>query len=262
MAGYTLGGGHSPMSRMFGMAVDNLLELELVTADGSIVVANDHGTHTTYPNGSTTTSDNTDIFWASKGGGGGTFGVATKFTYKLHLPAPQVVEFVCSYPIIRQDGQDIGLPVFQKIFSMLPNLPKEWGGYLLASGGPQKGGNWGSITLVMNYYGNYVTAARRYMDSLYFFHKEWQSTCFYLNRTTFLDYEITMKDIEYYSGYIMNTLLQSDSFTDDLAKFLLKELKDERTNHSSFSFTGTLLGGRTTHFSKSTTCAHVVNFRI
>lgn len=71
MAGYTLGGGHSPMSRMFGMAVDNLLELELVTADGRIVVANDQMTHITYPNGSVTTSDDTDIFWASKGGGGG-----------------------------------------------------------------------------------------------------------------------------------------------------------------------------------------------
>lgn len=137
------------MSRMFGMAVDNLLELEFVTADGRIVVANDQMTHITYPNGSVTTSDDTDIFWASKGGGGGTFGIATKFTYKLHYPAPQVVQFVCGYPIIRPGGQDIGFTVLKKMFSMVQNLPKEWGGYLVASGLPGANGNWGSIVLAM-----------------------------------------------------------------------------------------------------------------
>lgn len=248
MAGYTLGGGHSPMSRMFGMAVDNLLELEFVTADGRIVVANDQMTHITYPNGSVTTSDDTDIFWASKGGGGGTFGIATKFTYKLHYPAPQVVQFVCGYPIIRPGGQDIGFTVLKKMFSMVQNLPKEWGGYLVASGLPGANENWGSIVLAMNHYGNYVSASRRYMDDLYFFHKEWQSFCFYVNRTTFLDYEVTAKDPEFYSGYIMNTLLQKESFTDDLTRFLLKELETEHTNISSFTFTGTLLGGIVKYF--------------
>jgi FAD/FMN-containing dehydrogenase len=44
IGGYTLGGGHSPISRMYGLAVDNLLEVEMVTADAKFVVANDNGT--------------------------------------------------------------------------------------------------------------------------------------------------------------------------------------------------------------------------
>ncbi|XP_048729173.1 uncharacterized protein LOC125646710 [Ostrea edulis] len=243
MAGYTLGGGHSPMSRMFGMAVDNLLELELVTADGRIVLANDQMTHITYPNGSVTTSTDTDIFWASKGGGGGTYGVATKFTFKLHYAAPQVVQLVCAYPIIRSNGQHIGFPVLQKIFSLIQNLPKEWGGYLIGSGVPAANGNWGNIYVALNHYGSYASATRMYVNELYNFHKEWQTFCFYANRTTFLDYEVTAKDPEYYAGYIMNTLLQNDSFTDSLTTFLVNELEREHTNISSFSFTGTLLGG-------------------
>ncbi|XP_062573616.1 uncharacterized protein LOC134235497 [Saccostrea cucullata] len=243
MAGYTLGGGHSPMSRMFGMAVDNLLELELVTANGEIILANDHMTQTTHLNGSVTTSDNTDTFWASKGGGGGTFGIATKFTYKLHHAAPQVVQFVCGYPLIRANGQHIGFTVLQKIFSLIKNLPKEWGGYVIASGVPSDSGKWGNVIVGFNHYGSFASTTRAYMDQLANFHKEWQNFCFYVNRTTFLDYEVTAKDPLFYAGYITNTLLQSDSFDDNLVRFLVNELETEHTNVSSFSFTGTLLGG-------------------
>lgn len=70
MGGYTLGGGHAPISRMFGLAVDNLLETKMVTADGRIV---------------TSTADlNRDLFWALRGGGGSTFGIVTEFTFKVH----------------------------------------------------------------------------------------------------------------------------------------------------------------------------------
>ena len=51
MGGYTLGGGHSPMGRMFGLSVDNLLEAELVSADGKIVVASKTSTRITESDG-------------------------------------------------------------------------------------------------------------------------------------------------------------------------------------------------------------------
>ena len=41
--GYTLGGGHSPMSRMFGLAVDNVIEFTIVTPDGSIITLTRNG---------------------------------------------------------------------------------------------------------------------------------------------------------------------------------------------------------------------------
>ena len=48
MGGYTLGGGHAPICRMFGMAVDNLLEVEMVTANGSLVYADENSTRLAY----------------------------------------------------------------------------------------------------------------------------------------------------------------------------------------------------------------------
>lgn len=73
IAGLTLGGGIGYMARKYGLTIDNLLAAEVVTANGDIVMADmDH-----HP----------DLFWAIRGGGGN-FGVVTKFKYALHpLPA-------------------------------------------------------------------------------------------------------------------------------------------------------------------------------
>ena len=77
--GYTLGGGHSPNAPRHGLAVDNMLEIDVVTADGNLVTAN--------------RCQNTDLFFASRGGGGGTFGVTTRIVYKAHDPASNYVRF-------------------------------------------------------------------------------------------------------------------------------------------------------------------------
>jgi FAD/FMN-containing dehydrogenase len=69
IAGLTLGGGLGWLMAKFGLAADNLIAVELVTADGEIAEV-------------TATSD-PDLFWALRGGGGN-FGIATVFTYRLH----------------------------------------------------------------------------------------------------------------------------------------------------------------------------------
>jgi len=74
VAGLVLGGGFGSYSKTYGTAAASLLEAEIVTADGAIRIAN----ACTHP----------DLFWALKGGGGGTFGVATRLTLQTHaLPA-------------------------------------------------------------------------------------------------------------------------------------------------------------------------------
>lgn len=70
MGGYILGGGHSPLTGLYGTGADNVLSFEVVTADGEFVVAN--------------STSNTDLFWALRGGGGSTFGVATSVTVRAH----------------------------------------------------------------------------------------------------------------------------------------------------------------------------------
>jgi len=69
IAGLTLGGGIGHLARGFGLSCDNLVSADVVTADGRFLVASD--------------SENEDLFWAIRGGGGN-FGVVTSFEYNLH----------------------------------------------------------------------------------------------------------------------------------------------------------------------------------
>ena len=70
IAGVTLGGGYGLLARSMGLTCDNLAALRMVDAQGNVVVANEH--------------QNSDLLWACRGGGGGNFGVATEFTFRLH----------------------------------------------------------------------------------------------------------------------------------------------------------------------------------
>ncbi|KAK9415510.1 putative FAD-binding PCMH-type domain-containing protein [Seiridium unicorne] len=72
--GYTAGGGHGVFTSIYGMAADNVLEWEVVTADGSHLFA--------------TPDINTDLYWALSGGGPGTFAVVVSMTMRVYLDAP------------------------------------------------------------------------------------------------------------------------------------------------------------------------------
>ncbi|KAF1955810.1 FAD binding domain-containing protein [Byssothecium circinans] len=74
MGGYIQGGGHSPLSSLYGMAADHVLGFEVVTAIGEFLSAN--------------ATSNTDLFWALRGGGGATFGIVTSVTVKAFKDIP------------------------------------------------------------------------------------------------------------------------------------------------------------------------------
>ena len=68
--GFTQGGGHSILSTEFGLAADQVLSYEVVTADGDVLTASP--------------TENSDLYWALSGGGGGTYGIVTSITVKAH----------------------------------------------------------------------------------------------------------------------------------------------------------------------------------
>jgi len=75
VAGLTLGGGMGFLRRKHGLSIDNILSVEIVTADGAIRVASAH--------------ENPELFWGVRGGGGN-FGVVTSFEFSLHPVGPMV----------------------------------------------------------------------------------------------------------------------------------------------------------------------------
>ena len=83
VAGLTLGGGVGWLSPKYGLACDNLLSADVVTAEGTLVHASD--------------DENSDLFWALRGGGGN-LGVVTSFEFQLHDIGPEVFGGTLVYP--------------------------------------------------------------------------------------------------------------------------------------------------------------------
>lgn len=86
VGGLTLGGGFGRLARRFGLAIDNLVSVDIVTADGKLRHASD--------------KENKDLFWAVRGGGGN-FGVVTNFEFQLHPMQREVVAGEITFPMDR-----------------------------------------------------------------------------------------------------------------------------------------------------------------
>ena len=102
IAGLTLGGGMGYLTRRYGWTCDNVVSMELVTAEGKIVTASE--------------TENQDLLWALRGGGGN-FGVATSFEYKLYPVGPEIIGGAIAW---RADDAPAVLEMFRKTLASAP----------------------------------------------------------------------------------------------------------------------------------------------
>ena len=102
MAGLTLGGGFGYLTRRFGWTADNLVEVEIVTADGEVRIAN--------------REENAELFWAVRGGGGN-FGVVTRFSFRLHDIGPTITGGLIAWDA---EHADQVLAVYQELTASAP----------------------------------------------------------------------------------------------------------------------------------------------
>jgi len=126
IAGLTVGGGFGWITRKFGLTIDNLLSADVVTANGELV--------------RTSLTENPDLFWALRGGGGN-FGVVTAFEFQLHRVGPEVLSGLVVHPfadaetVLRQYREALATApdeltcwVVMRQAPPLPFLPTEWHG--------------------------------------------------------------------------------------------------------------------------------------
>ena len=105
VAGLTLGGGFGWISRKFGTTVDNLISVDIVTAEGKRIRAS--------------ATEHPDLFWALRGGGGN-FGVVTLFEFQLHPVGPEIYGGLVVYSL--EQGRD----VLRRFRDVADHAPDEW----------------------------------------------------------------------------------------------------------------------------------------
>ena len=123
VAGLTLGGGFGWLSRKYGMTIDCLTAVDVVTADGKYIHANK--------------DNHSDIFWAVRGGGGN-FGIITRFEFQLYPVGPEVLAGLIVFPLedaasalkkyreyARTLGDDTSVWVVMRQAPPLPFLPED-----------------------------------------------------------------------------------------------------------------------------------------
>lgn len=104
IGGVSLGGGIGWLARQYGLAIDNIMAVEMVLADGRRVRASP--------------TENSDLFWGVRGGGGN-FGIVTRLQYNLHRVGPQVFGGALFYPLERAKQ------VLAEFAKLAPGFPDE-----------------------------------------------------------------------------------------------------------------------------------------
>jgi FAD/FMN-containing dehydrogenase len=164
IAGLTLGGGVGWLVRKYGLTCDNLLEATVVLADGRAVTAN--------------ANEHADLFWALRGGGGGNFGIVTRFVFRSH-PADDVATYSLAWSWadakrVLQAWQSFAPHAPDGLFSVL-NLSAVAGGSASITSGGQFFGSESALRSLLAPLVNaatptrFTTATRTFLGAVHYF---------------------------------------------------------------------------------------------
>jgi FAD/FMN-containing dehydrogenase len=128
IVGWATSGGHGWLTSSYGQGADNIYEIEIVTPRGEVLIANE--------------CQNSDIFWASRGGGGGTYGVITKITMKAY-PMPKTTIWQWNFVSQNASSEDGWWKFVADAHALLVDInDKGFQGYYVVSG-EEKAWNFG-----------------------------------------------------------------------------------------------------------------------
>jgi FAD/FMN-containing dehydrogenase len=150
IAGLTLGGGFGWLSRLHGFTIDQLISAEMVTADGQKRPVSE--------------KENTDLFWAIRGGGGN-FGVVTQFEFQLHPVGPEVLAGLLVFPF-QQAKQ-----VLTRYREMMKSAPEELNVWIVMRKAPPlpflpESVHGKEVVVLAAFYSGDLTAGQKLIDSV------------------------------------------------------------------------------------------------
>eukprot|EP01084_Bolivina_argentea_P269841 458715_1 len=228
--GYTLGGGHSPLSPAYGMSSDFITEYYMVDAKSDVVhIYNTSGIN----------PDIDELFWSLKGGGGSTFGVIVNLTFSMHKPEPNSV-FTCIYC-----NYFISDKVFTNLFNLMNTgqLDSKWGGYMLFSSGTL-------MTIFMNYYGD-EAYAKTNGEPIFHLAAPLPAQCEWQKYNTFYEYSKVVKpNLGGIYLQVFNNLIPQNNLTADLALEMMQffNASTPTKDHYDRALTMVLISGATNDF--------------
>ncbi|KAF2731697.1 FAD binding domain protein [Polyplosphaeria fusca] len=208
IVGWFTGGGHGPLTGDYGLGADNIIEARIVTPDGQLRVVN--------------SCQNSDLFWAIRGGGGGTFGVVTQVTMKAY-PAPNVTRH--TFSLTTTDPSDeVGF--WNSVANVWSYLPSLRSGGLQGYGGISQSASSRSMTWSFNLYGGTSGAIEKLIEPIikYLDPKNGTSLIYKSGIASYPDFftlwnSTASVDLVANTGSIFGSrLLPAESFTTDLSR--------------------------------------------
>jgi hypothetical protein len=240
VAGFTLGGGYSFISRSYGLGSDNVAGMEFVTTDGDVITLNDK----------TTNKNEKELYWALRGAGGGNFGIVTKIDLQLQKTRqPRLMMGQIAFPFYRiEEILDfynewvLTLPNEMAVYGMLRRFPD-----------PRRGGESALTLRFTPVYNGKISEGMSLLKPLTELGPS-SVELYSMNLPEWENFIGTATQIKGHSAYIRSSILPPKSLTADVATICKKYMSRAPSADSYVVWTHT--GGKVKEYGADSSYGH------